>query len=76
MLDNDLLKAGDFPSEKMKEIKRMIIKGAQGNDIPVVTAELQSLKIGRFELKNVPVQQIISNNPVEVTTCTYWAMKY
>lgn len=65
MLDNDLLTARSFPAEKMKEIKRVVMKGAQGNEIPVLTAELQSLKIGNYELKNIPVQQIVSNKPLK-----------
>ena len=31
MLDNELLEAAGFPAEQMKEIKRVIMKGAQGN---------------------------------------------
>jgi len=64
MLDNDLLKEGGFPAGQMKEIKKVIMKGAQGNEIPVVTAELESLKIGSYELTNIPVQQIVSNKPL------------
>lgn len=64
MLDNDLLKEGNFPTEKMKVIKKVIMKGAQGNEVPVITADLQSLKIGKYELKDVPVQQITGNKPL------------
>jgi hypothetical protein len=38
MLDSDLLKQGKFPIEKMKFIKKMIMKGAQGNEIPVINS--------------------------------------
>lgn len=64
MLDNDLLKEGNFPTDKMKVIKKVIMKGAQGNEVPVITADLHSLKIGKYELKDVPVQQITSNKPL------------
>ncbi|MEZ0004691.1 hypothetical protein ABH942_000034 [Flavobacterium sp. 28YEA47A] len=64
MLDNDLLKEGNFPADKMKVIKKVIMRGAQGNEVPVITADLQSLKIGKYELKDVPVQQITGNKPL------------
>lgn len=64
MLDNDLLKAGSFPAEKMEVIKKVIMKGAQGNEIPVITSNLEILKIGNYKLKNVPVQQITANKPM------------
>lgn len=64
MLDNDLLKEGNFPAEKMKVIKKVIMRGAQGNEVPVITSDLQLLKIGKYELKDVPVQQITSNKPL------------
>lgn len=65
MLDNDLLKQGKFPTEKMKFIKKVIMKGAQGNEIPVITSNLKVLKIGTCKLKNVPVQQITTNKPLK-----------
>lgn len=65
MLDNDLLNAEKFPIEKMKEIKRVIMKGAQGNEIPVVTSNLEKLKIGDYELKNVPIQKLTSYKPLK-----------
>lgn len=65
MLDNDLLKQGGFPTEKMEFIKKVIMKGAQGNEIPVITSNLKLLKIGDFKLKNIPVQQITTNKPLK-----------
>lgn len=65
MLDNDLLNAEKFPIEKMKEIKRVIMKGAQGNEIPVVTSNLEKLIIGDYELKNVPIQKLTSYKPLK-----------
>jgi hypothetical protein len=65
MLDNDLLKQGKFPTEKMEVLKKVIMKGAQGNEIPVVTSNLKLLKIGKYKLKNVPVQLITTNKPLK-----------
>jgi len=65
MLDNDLLAEKNFPTQKMKIIKKAIMRGGQGNEIPVITANLESLTIGKFKLKNVPVQQTTTNKPVK-----------
>lgn len=65
MLDNDLLKQGKFPTEKMKVIKTVIMKGAQGNKIPVITSNLKILKIGKYKIKNVPIQQLTINKPLK-----------
>lgn len=62
MLDDEELHEKQFPA--MKELKRVLMKGAQGNEIPVVTSELQILKIGNMVLENVPVQQITGNKPM------------
>ncbi|WP_293307041.1 aspartyl protease family protein [Pedobacter sp. UBA5917] len=64
MLDNDLLKNGNFPTDKMEVIKKVIMRGATGNEIPVVTANLQTLKLGKYDLKDVPVQLITGNKPL------------
>jgi len=62
MLDNEELQRKDFP--KMKELKRVLMKGAQGNEIPVITSELEFLKMGDLILEKVPVQQITGNKPM------------
>jgi hypothetical protein len=64
MLDNNLLAIGKFPTGKMEVLKKVIMKGAQGNEIPVITANLQSLEIGKYLLKNVPVQQTTTSKPL------------
>lgn len=64
MLDDDVLKTAGFPVENMEEIKRVIMKGAKGNEIPVITSNLQQLVIGKYILKNVPVQQITGSKPM------------
>ncbi|TCD18623.1 hypothetical protein EZ456_21350 [Pedobacter psychrodurus] len=64
MLDNDLLREMRFPTEKMEVIKKVIMHGARGNEVPVTTVKLQSLKIGNFELKNVPAQVMEQNKPM------------
>jgi hypothetical protein len=63
MLDNDLLQQGKFPVAKMTVIKKVIMRGAQGNEIPVITSNLDILRIDKYKLKNVPVQQITTNKP-------------
>lgn len=65
MLDNDLLKQGKFPIEKLEVIKKVTMKGAQGNEIPVITSNLKTLKIGKYKLKNIPVQQTTGNKPLK-----------
>jgi hypothetical protein len=65
MLDNDLLIQGEFPTEKMEVINRTLLKGAQGNEIPVITSNLKELKIGKYKLKNVPVQQLTTSKPLK-----------
>lgn len=67
MLDNDLMKEDGFPADQMTVIKKVIMKGAQGNEIPVITSDLEILRIGRYELRNVPVQQLTSHKPLKGT---------
>ncbi len=64
MLDNDLLRDNKFPVAQMEVIKKMIMKGAQGNEIPVVTAALETLKIGKYSLNDVPAQLQTANKPL------------
>lgn len=56
MLDNDLLREQKFPADQMEVIKKVIMRGTKNNEIPVITSNLESLKIGKHELKNVPAQ--------------------
>lgn len=65
MLDGDLLKQGKFPTEKMEIVNKVILKGAQGNEIPVITSNLKVLKIGKYKLNNVPVQQLTTSKPLK-----------
>jgi hypothetical protein len=64
MLDHDLLQEARFPTEKMEVIKKVIMHGIKGNEVPVITSNLESLKIGNFELKNVPAQIMGQNKPM------------
>jgi predicted aspartyl protease len=41
-----------------------MMNGTRGNEVPVTTVKLQSLKIGHFELKNVPAQVVEQNKPM------------
>ena len=65
MLDNDLLTKGKFPTEEMEVLKRAIMKGAMGNEIPVITSKLELLKIGKYKLNSVPVQQTTTTKPIK-----------
>jgi hypothetical protein len=71
MLDNDLLEQNNFPSDKMQVIERTIMHGAQGNEIPVVTSELEGLKLGKYELKNIPAQILTTNKPIQNKNAHY-----
>jgi hypothetical protein len=65
MLDEELLQQGGFPTGKMAVIKKVVMKGAQGNEIPVLTTNLARLRIGKYTLKNVPVQLLTTNKPLK-----------
>lgn len=64
MLDDDLLKQAQFPVGDMKVIKKVIMHGIKGNEIPVITANLKMLKLGDYELVDVPAQLIGQNKPL------------
>lgn len=65
MLDKDILLEERFPITKMDTIKKMIMKGAQGNEIPVITMNLNRFKIGNHTLKKVPIQLITDHKPIK-----------
>ena len=65
MLDGPLLKEQLFPTDQMKIIKRVVMKGGQGNEIPVITANLESLSLGKYHLKNIPSQVLSESRPVK-----------
>lgn len=64
MLDNDALSVAHFPSDKMSVIKKVMMHGTKGNELPVITAGLEVLKIGKFELSNVPAQIMTQGKPM------------
>ncbi|SES03064.1 pepsin/retropepsin-like aspartic protease family protein [Pedobacter rhizosphaerae] len=64
MLDNDLLSQNNFPSDKMEVINKVMMHGGTGNEVPVITSNLESLKIGRYALTNVPAQLLTTNKPM------------
>ena len=64
MLDNDLLKEEHFPAEQMKELNRVIMKDGRNNEIPVITAELDQMHMGKYTLKQVPAQVQTVNKPL------------
>ncbi len=64
MLDGPLLQEQAFPTDQMKIIKKVIMKGGQGNEIPVITADLESLSLGKYNLKNIPSQLLSESRPI------------
>jgi hypothetical protein len=64
MLDSDLLKQNKFPAHEMKEITKVMMHGATGNEVPVITSNLEGLKLGKFTLENVPAQLLTTNKPL------------
>lgn len=64
MLDGPLLNEQGFPTDKMTVIKKVIMKGAQGNEIPVITSKLQTLSLGKTKLKDIPAQLLSQSRPV------------
>ncbi|MEN4760607.1 hypothetical protein ABEG63_09765 [Chryseobacterium sp. C39-AII1] len=71
MLDEPLLKEQSFPTDQMKIIKKVMMKGGQGNEVPVVTADLQSLSLGKYKLKSIPAQllsesRLVSNRRMHI----------
>lgn len=64
MLDNNLLKESHIPISDMKVLKKVIMHDVSGNEIPVITYDLETLKIGNFRLKNVPVQVLSQSNSI------------
>jgi hypothetical protein len=65
MLDNDLLQQNNFPTEKMSIIKKVMMHGASGNEVPVITSNLAILQIGKYQLNNVPAQLLTTNKPIK-----------
>jgi hypothetical protein len=64
MLDNDLLKQNNFPADKMKVIKKVMMHGATGNEVPVITSNLEALTLGKYTLNNVPAQLLTTSKPL------------
>ncbi len=64
VLDNDLLNQTKFPVSEMTVIRMDTLQGVMKNKIPVMTSNLERLKIGKYELKNVPAQILTTNKPV------------
>ncbi|WP_223607533.1 hypothetical protein [Chryseobacterium sp. OSA05B] len=56
MLDGPMLKEQGFPVHTMKEIRRVVMRGGQGNEVPVITSGLESFTLGKYTLTNIPVQ--------------------
>jgi hypothetical protein len=67
MLDSDLLKQNKFPAHEMKEITKVMMHGATGNEVPVITSNLERLTLGKFTLENVPAQLLTTNKPLRTS---------
>jgi len=52
----DILTDRQQIADQMEVIKKVIMRGTKNNEIPVITSNLESLKIGKHDLKNVPAQ--------------------
>lgn len=65
MLDNDLLELNMFPNNEMTVLNTVVMKDGLGNEIPVLTIRLDVLKLGAFELKNIPILQTAVKKPVD-----------
>lgn len=65
MLDGPLLRANGFPADRMKVIKKVIMKGGMGNEIPVITSGLESLSLGGYVLKSIPAQLLSESRPIK-----------
>lgn len=65
ILDKTPLEVYGFPVDEMKEIKRVMMRGAQGKEIPVITLNLEGLRLGKYELTNIPAQLLTANRPIE-----------
>jgi hypothetical protein len=71
MLDNDVLTASHFPTEKMEVIKKVIMHGTEGNEVPVITSNLETLTIGKFQLNNIPAQIMTKGKPMSGVNVHY-----
>ncbi|WP_316757700.1 hypothetical protein [Pedobacter aquatilis] len=64
MLDEDLLKNKNFPSGNMEIISKVLMHGTNNNEIPVITANLQKIKLGNYVLENIPAQLLGKRKPM------------
>lgn len=64
MLDEDLLKNASFPSGEMEIISKVVMHGTSNNEIPVITANLQKMKLGTYVLENIPAQFLGKRKPM------------
>jgi hypothetical protein len=74
MLDSDTLTASEFQWIRCQLKKKLIMHRTKGNEIPVIIAELECLKIGRFTLKNVPAQIMTQGKPMPGANVHYFGM--
>lgn len=68
MLDEQLMKEQNFPKDSLTIIKKVIMRNGQGKEFPVLTVNNEKLNLGKFTLKNIPVQLLTTSNPARVKT--------
>ncbi|MBC6612778.1 hypothetical protein H8B15_17780 [Hymenobacter sp. BT507] len=64
LLDGYPVAASGFPTAKMPVLSKALRKGAQGNEMSVLTAQLATLQLGPYQLKQVLVQLLTTNKPL------------
>lgn len=68
MLDEDLMKEQQYPKDSLEIIKKVIMHNGEGKAIPVLTVNNEKLNLGKYTLKNVPVQLLSTGNPAGFKT--------
>ncbi len=68
MLDNELMEEQNYPKDSLKVLKKVIMHNGQGKEIPVLIVNNEKLNLGKFTLKNIPVQLLSTNNPANFKT--------
>ena len=68
MLDDDLMKEQNYPKDSLEIIKKVIMQNGQGKEIPVLTVNNEKLLLGKYTLKNIPVQLLSTSNPAQFKT--------
>lgn len=68
MLDQEMVKEQQYPTESLPVLKKVILKNGQGEEVPVLTVKNEKLYLGNLCLNDVPVQLLTANNPARFKT--------